>query len=337
MTLPENMNAITFAEPGPPSVLQLTQQNLPTLDPGQVLIQVECAGVNRPDIFQRLGRYNPPPDADPLLGLEVSGTVVARSADCERFKVGDKVCALTHGGGYAEFCRAAEPHCLPIPDSLSWAQAAAFPETAFTVWSNVFDRAKLQRGETVLVHGGSSGIGTMAIQMLKCFDCTVIVTVGNTDKQQFCLNVGADHAIVYRDNDWAAEVQAATQGQGVDVVLDMVAGPYVQENINLLRKDGRYSLIAFLKGPKAELNLAPVMLKRITLTGSTLRPQSVAEKSLIAASLEREIWPYVRTSQVQPIIDSCFPLTQAQQAHERMESSQHKGKIVLQVRNNSTP
>ncbi len=318
-------------------MLSLSQHDTPEPGPDQVLIQVECAGVNRPDVFQRMGRYDPPKDANPLLGLEVSGTVVAVGEHCVRFQPGDEVCALTHGGGYAEYCCVIESHCLPKPQQLTWSEAAAFPETAFTVWSNVFDRGKLAKGETVLVHGGSSGIGTMAIQMLKTFNCTTIVTVGTEEKRRFCLELGADHAIVYKDNDWAAEVLKKTDDEGVDVVLDMVAGPYVQQNINLLRLDGRYSLIAFLKGPKAELNLAPLMRKRITLTGSTLRPQSIGQKTEIANRLEKYILPHIQSGHIKPVIDSCFPLARAQSAHELMESGRHKGKIVLQVRGDQDP
>jgi putative PIG3 family NAD(P)H quinone oxidoreductase len=302
----DTMHVVTIAEAGGPEVL------VPS---------------SRPDVLQRQGLYPVPADADPLPGLEVAGEIVSAGPRVERFKAGDKVMALTHGGGYAEYCRVHEQHCLPIPAALSMAEAAAIPETFFTVWYNVFMRASLSAGETLLVHGGSSGIGTTAIQLAKAKSCRVLVTAGTDEKCRFCGDLGADQAINYRTADWAGIARDA----GTDVVLDMVAGPYMQKNIDLLARDGRYVIIAFLKGPTAELNMRPVLAKRLTISGSTLRPQTTAEKAHIAASLERDVLPLIETGQVRPIIHSTFPLDAASKAHELMESSRHMGKIVLLV------
>ena len=328
----KEMRAISIREPGAPEVLQEVSVPIPEPRESEVLIRVHAAGVNRPDILQRRGMYPVPTDADPLPGLEVAGDVVATGASASRWQCGDRVMALCHGGGYAEYCRVDENHCLPVPASLSMIEAAAIPETFFTVWYNVFMRAGLGAGESILVHGGSSGIGTTTIQLAKAIGASVITTAGTDDKCSFCTDLGADHAINYKDRDWEQLVGELTQGKGVDVVLDMVAGPYMQKNINILGRDGRYVIIAFLKGPKAELNMRHVLGKRLTKTGSTLRPQTTAEKAAIAADLQRQVLPWLESGTVRPIIDSTFQLAVAAEAHALMESSQHMGKIVLEVR-----
>ncbi len=325
------MRAVGITEPGAPEVLQ--EISVPIPDPGEpeVLIKVEAAGVNRPDVLQRLGMYPVPADADPLPGLEVAGEIFATGANVSRWKTGDKVMALCHGGGYAEYCRVDEGHCLPVPVNLSMVEAAAVPETYFTVWYNVFMRAGLIAGETILVHGGSSGIGTTTIQLAKAIGASVITTAGTDAKCDFCTDLGADHAINYKDNDWEQSVGELTDGKGVDVVLDMVAGPYMQKNINVLGRDGRYVIIAFLQGPKAELNMRQVLGKRLTITGSTLRPQTTAEKAAFASDRASNVLPLLDSGKVRPIIDSTFPLADAAKAHALMESSKHMGKIVLEV------
>jgi putative PIG3 family NAD(P)H quinone oxidoreductase len=275
--------------------------------------------------------YPVPSDADPLPGLEVAGEVVAAGAKASRWQSGDKVMALCHGGGYAEYCRVNENHCLEIPVNLSLVEAAAIPETFFTVWYNLFMRARLDTGETVLVHGGSSGIGTTTIQLAKARHASVITTAGTDDKCDFCKDLGADHAINYRENDWEEHIAELTDGKGVDVVLDMVAGPYMQKNMNVLGRDGRYVIIAFLQGSKAELDMRQVLGKRLTITGSTLRPQTIAEKAVIAAELKEHVLPLLESGAVRPIIDSTFPLGDAAKAHALMESSRHMGKIVLEA------
>ena len=275
--------------------------------------------------------YPVPVDASPLPGLEIAGEIVAVGASVSRWQVGDKVMALTHGGGYAEFCRVDESHCLTIPETMTWVEAAAVPETFFTVWYNVFMRAGLRSGESILVHGGSSGIGTTAIQLAKAFNASVIVTAGTDEKCRFCKQLGADHAINYRTEDWENTVLELTGGSGVDVVLDMVAGPYMQKNIDVLGRDGRYVIIAFLQGPKAELNMRNVLGKRLTITGSTLRPQTTAEKAAIASEISEQVIPLLESGRVRPIIHATFPLADARLAHELMESSQHMGKIVLEI------
>ena len=323
------MRAIAIEAPGGPEVLKLQSMPVPEVQPGEVLIRVRAAGINRPDVLQRLGMYQIPPDADPLPGLEVAGEIVELGANGTRWSVGDKVMALTHGGGYAEYCRAHESHCLPVPSSLSMVEAAAIPETFFTVHYNVFMRGALQSGETLLVHGGSSGIGSTAIQLAKVAGATVIVTAGSEKKCRFCEKLGADKAINYKSEDWQKVVMGYTADAGVDVVLDMVAGPYMQKNIDVLARDGRYVIIAFLGGPSAELNLRAVLGKRLTITGSTLRPQSVAEKAEIAQQLERKLLPMLESGTESPIIFREFPLAEASDAHALMESSEHMGKIVL--------
>jgi len=325
------MQAVSIREPGKPEVLQLETVAVPELRESDVLVNVSAAGVNRPDVLQRLGMYPVPADASPLPGLEIAGEIVAVGANVTRWQAGDKVMALTHGGGYAEFCRVDESHCLTMPESMTWVQAAAVPETFFTVWYNVFMRAGLRSGESILVHGGSSGIGTTAIQLAKAFNASVIVTAGTDEKCRFCEQLGADHAINYRTEDWEHTVLELTGGSGVDVVLDMVAGPYMQKNIDVLGRDGRYVIIAFLQGPKAELNMRNVLGKRLTITGSTLRPQTTAEKAAIASEISEHVVPLLESGRVRPIIHATFPLADARLAHELMESSQHMGKIVLEI------
>jgi putative PIG3 family NAD(P)H quinone oxidoreductase len=327
----KEMRAIAISEPGAPEVLQAISVSVPEPRESEILVRVHAAGVNRPDVLQRLGMYPVPSDADPLPGLEVAGEVVAAGAKASRWQSGDKVMALCHGGGYAEYCRVNENHCLEIPVNLSLVEAAAIPETFFTVWYNLFMRARLDTGETVLVHGGSSGIGTTTIQLAKARHASVITTAGTDDKCDFCKDLGADHAINYRENDWEEHIAELTDGKGVDVVLDMVAGPYMQKNMNVLGRDGRYVIIAFLQGSKAELDMRQVLGKRLTITGSTLRPQTIAEKAVIAAELKEHVLPLLESGAVRPIIDSTFPLGDAAKAHALMESSRHMGKIVLEA------
>jgi putative PIG3 family NAD(P)H quinone oxidoreductase len=329
--IPASMQAIDITSPGAPDVLQPVQVPVPELSPRQVLVRVAAAGVNRPDVLQRLGKYPVPADASPLPGLEVAGEIVATGHGTSRWQVGDRVMALTHGGGYAEYCAVHEDHCLAIPERLSMVEAAAVPETYFTVWYNVFSRCGLSAGETLLVHGGSSGIGTTAIQLARAFDCRVLTTAGSDEKCAFCENLGADKAINYRTEDWQSAVSTLTDGRGVDVILDMVAGPYMQKNLDSLALEGRYAIIAFLQGPIAELNMRVVLGKRLSITGSTLRPQSDADKARIAGDLRENVLPLLESGQVRPIIDRTFALTDAAAAHELMESSRHMGKIVLTV------
>lgn len=331
MDLPQTMRAIHISEPGSPDVLQPTDWPTPTPENDQVLIKVFAAGVNRPDVLQRLGKYQVPKDADPLPGLEIAGEIVAIGEDVSHWSLGDRVCALTHGGGYAEYCKVHQSHCLPIPGDFTFVEAAALPETFFTVWTNVFQRAALRPGETLLVHGGSSGIGTTAIQLAGLFDSTVIVTAGSEEKLSYCKNLGAAFAINYKTQDWPQEVMDWTEGRGVDVVLDMVAGPYVQKNIDVMAVDGRYALIAFLKGFKTEINLARFLRDRLTLTGSTLRPQSVQQKAKIASELREYVWPHLGDGRIRPQVFKTFDLEQASASHELMESSQHMGKLILEV------
>jgi NADPH2:quinone reductase len=331
MNIPAAMRAITIDAPGAADVLVPTSLPLPEVGDSDVLVRVLAAGVNRPDVLQRQGLYPVPSDASPLPGLEVAGEVVATGSAVERWSIGDPVMALAHGGGYAEYCRVNEGHCLPVPPRLSMIEAAAVPETFFTVWYNVFARCGLADGETFLVHGGSSGIGTTAIQLAKTRGCTVFTTAGSNEKCQFCEDLGADSAFNYKTADWQKLVLEATGTRGVDVILDMVAGPYMQKNLDVLALEGRYGIIAFLQGPKAELNMRVVLARRLTITGSTLRPQSDDDKSRIAADVRENVLPLLESGAIRPIIDSTFSLNDAAAAHERMESSQHKGKIVLVV------
>ncbi len=331
MTIPETMRAIAIEEPGGPEALVEVMEPVPTIGDEEVLVKVATAGVNRPDVLQRQGLYPVPADASRLPGLEIAGEVVATGKAAKRWTVGDTVMALTHGGGYAEYCRVNEAHCLPVPPRLSLIEAAAIPETFFTVWYNVFMRSRLAAGETFLVHGGSSGIGTTAIQLAKAHGCTVITTAGSKDKCRFCEELGADKAINYRTEDWQRKVRDFTDGRGVDVLLDMVAGPYMQKNLDSMALEGRYCIIAFLQGPTAELNMRVVLGRRLTITGSTLRPQSAADKATIAAELNEHVLPLIADGTVGPIIDSTFSLGDAAAAHTRMESSEHKGKLVLVI------
>jgi putative PIG3 family NAD(P)H quinone oxidoreductase len=329
--LPDSMMAIEITTPGGPEVLTPTRRPVPAPAAGEVLIRVMAAGVNRPDCLQRQGSYPPPPGVSDLPGLEVAGMVAAVGPEVHDWGVGDSVCALLAGGGYAQFCTAPAAQCLPIPGGLDFVQAAAVPETFFTVWANVFQRARLQPGETLLVHGGTSGIGTTAIQLVRAFGSAVFTTVGSAAKAAACRELGADLVINYREADFVALVRAATQGKGVDVILDMVGGDYVQRNLSALAVEGRLVQIAFLRGAKMELNLAPIMLKRLTFTGSTLRARPVAEKAPIARAVRDKVWPLLASGQVAPVIHRVFPLTEAAAAHTLMESNQHIGKLVLKV------
>ena len=310
-------------------VLKPVQRAIPTPSANQVLIKVAAAGVNRPDVMQRQGLYPPPPGASDIPGLEVAGTIQALGDNIHHLNKGDKVCALVTGGGYAEYCLASAALCLPMPKKLSFTQAAALPETFFTVWSNVFDRVQLQSGETLLVHGGTSGIGTTAIQLANAFNTKVIVTTGSEAKCEFCLQLGADAAINYKIQDFVEEVKRLTDNKGVDVILDMIGGDYFSRNLKCMADDARLVQIAIQNGPKAEINLLPVMLKRLTITGSTLRARDNAFKAAIAKQLFEKVWPLLESGKIKPVIHSTFALTDAAKAHQLMESSQHIGKIIL--------
>ena len=326
------MRAVELTDFGGPEVLRLGERPLPVAGAQELLIQVSASGVNRPDVLQRKGHYAPPPGASDLPGLEVAGVIVSGDDDAMRLaglRVGDRVCALLAGGGYAEYCVAPVAQCLPIPAGLSEVEASALPETFFTVWSNVFDRGALQAGETLLVQGGSSGIGVTAIQLAKARGATVIVTAGSDAKCADCLKLGADHAINYRTQDFAAEVQRITEGRGVDVILDMVAGGYVAREVQSLAEDGRLVIIAVQGGIKAEFDAGLVLRRRLLVTGSTLRPRPVAFKAAIAQALRREVWPLIEEGGIRPVIHSTFAAADADKAHALMESSQHTGKIVL--------
>lgn len=326
------MNAIEITQPGGPEVLQPTTRPAPHPGPGEVLIAVEAAGVNRPDMLQRQGAYAPPPGASDIPGLEVAGLIAAVGEGVEGWRVGDAVCALVAGGGYAERCVAPAVQCLPVPDGLSLVEAASLPETFFTVWSNLFDRARLQPGESLLVHGGSSGIGTTAIQLGRVFGVRVFTTAGSAEKCRACEALGAERAINYREEDFVAVVKDATEARGVDVVLDMVGGDYVPRSISCMAVDGRHVSIAFLRGPATTLDLNAVMRRRLTLTGSTLRPRPVAEKAAIAVQLREHVWPKLADGSIRPVIHQVFPLAEAANAHALMETSTHVGKIMLAVR-----
>jgi len=329
MPVPSTMTAIEITEPGGPEVLQPVSRPVPSPAAGEVLIKVLGAGINRPDVFQRKGAYPAPPGASDIPGLEVSGTIAALGAGVTSWQEGDAVCALVAGGGYAEYCVAPVEQVLPIPSGMEVADAAALPETFFTVWTNVFDRAALQPGESLLIHGGSSGIGTTAIQLAKNLGSTVYATAGSPEKCALCEKLGATKAINYRDEDFEEVLKAATNKGGVDVILDMVGGDYVAKNIRLLAPEGRLVFIAFLKGSKAEVDFNRVMRHRLKIMGSTLRPQSVAAKGKIAGHLKQTVWPLLDSGAVQPIIDSRFPLSDAAGAQDLMESSTHMGKILL--------
>jgi putative PIG3 family NAD(P)H quinone oxidoreductase len=326
------MRYIDLPSFGPPEAMVLADGPMPVAGDQDVLIEVAYAGVNRPDVAQRAGRYNPPPGASPVLGLEVSGKIAAIGKEVTQWKVGDAVCALTPGGGYAEFAVAPAAHCLPVPAGLSLLEAASLPENFFTVWVNVFDTCRLKAGERFLVHGGSSGIGLTAIQLAKAFGATALTTAGSDEKTAFCRRMGADLAINYRTQDFVAEVQAATGKLGVDVILDMVGGSYIEKNLKLLATEGRLAFIAFLEGSKAEVDFMRVMMKRQTLTGSTLRARPDAQKAAIAASLREKVWPLIEKGIVKPVVHQVFALASAAEAHRLMESSRHIGKIMLEVK-----
>ena len=329
--IPKQMKAIEIARPGGPEVLQLTERPVPAPKPEEILIRVAAAGVNRPDVLQRSGNYPVPPDASDLPGLEVAGEVAALGSSAKAFKAGDKVCALVHGGGYAEYCVAPQVQALPVPKGLSLVEAASLPETFFTVWANVYDRARLAPGESLLVQGGTSGIGVTAIQMARATGNRVFATAGSDEKCAACVRLGAEKAINYKTQDFAAEIKAATGGKGVDVILDMVGGDYVPKELKVLADDGRLVFIAFLRGHKSELDINEVMRRRLTLSGSTLRPRPVQFKGTVARSLREKIWPLIEAGRIKAEIYKTFPLAQAAEAHRLMESSQHIGKIVLTV------
>ena len=325
------MKHIAITEFGGPEVLRLVSGETPAPGPGQVLIKVAAAGINRPDVMQRQGKYPPPPGASDIPGLEIAGAVAAVGEGVAWPSRGDEVCALVAGGGYAELAVADAALCLPVPKGLSVLEAAALPETFFTVWSNLFDRAGLKAGESALIHGGSSGIGTTAIQLAKAFGATVFTTAGNEDKCRVCCELGADRAVNYNKEDFVSVCKDATAGRGVDVILDMVAGDYVNRNIEVAAAEGRYVFIAGLKGFSAQVSVRSIMLKRLRLTGSTLRPRPVAFKAAIAASLRRHVWPLLEADKIKPVVHAALPLREASAGHRMMEASEHIGKIVLRV------
>ena len=327
------MKHITLKDYGEPEVLELAETDEPAPQKGEVLIKVAAAGINRPDVVQRQGGYPPPPGASPILGLEVSGEIASLGEGVTQWNMGDKVCALVNGGGYAEVVNVPESQCLPIPDGLSMVEAAALPEACFTVWSNVFDRARLQPGEIFLVHGGSSGIGTTAIQIAHVLGSTVYTTAGSDEKCNTCRTLGADLAINYKTEDFVEVIREKTDKKGVNVILDMVGGDYISKNIRIAAMDGRVVNIAYLNGAKAEVNFMPLMMKRLIVTGSTLRPQPADVKADIAKALLEKVWPHVAAGKIKPLIYEIFPLKDAAKAHRLMESSVHIGKIVLQVSN----
>ncbi|MDH4987689.1 NAD(P)H-quinone oxidoreductase [Aminobacter anthyllidis] len=329
--LPEKMLAVAISQPGGPRVLKAEKRDLPELGAGEILIRVHAAGVNRPDVQQRKGAYPAPPGASDLPGLEVSGEVAVLGEGVTRWRIGDQVCALTPGGGYAEYAKVHESNALPVPAGFTFTEAAAVPETFFTVWHNVFERGALKPGETLLIHGGSSGIGTTAIQLASAFGAYVIATAGSQDKCAACLKLGADRAINYRNEDFVEAVKDATGGKGADVILDMVGGDYVGRNYSAAAVDGRIVQIATQGGAVASTDFAKLMVKRLTHTGSTLRPRTTAFKGAIAAALEAQVWPLLATRRVAPVMDMIFPLKEAWRAHERMEEGEHIGKIVLDV------
>jgi len=329
--LPTTMTAIEITEHGGPEVLKPATRPVPTPGKGEVLVKVAAAGVNRPDIAQRAGHYPPPPGASDIPGLEIAGTVVALGPEVTSLKLGDEICALVAGGGYAEYCVVPEPQALPIPKGLTPLQAAALLETYFTVWTNVFDRGRLQPGESILIHGGASGIGTTAIQLSKAFGATVYATAGTAAKCEACVKLGAKRAINYRTEDFVEVIEEETGGNGVNLVLDMVCGDYVPRNMRCLAIEGRLVVIALLGGRKGTIDFAHLMRRRQTVTGSTLRPRSVAEKGAIAASLRAKVWPLIEAGKVGPIIQKTFPLAEAARAHAALEAGDHIGKFMLAV------
>jgi NADPH2:quinone reductase len=325
------MKAIVISKPGPPEVLTVEERPIPTVGSEEVLIRVHAAGINRPDVAQRKGNYPAPPGASPdIPGLEVAGIIEATGQNCSTFKIGDKVCALVAGGGYAEYCVAPEGQCLPIPPNLSFVDAASLPETFFTVWSNVFERGKLKQGETLLVHGGSSGIGVTAIQMAKAFGAHVYVTAGSDEKCAFCEKLGADKAINYKTEIFKDVVNELTKSKGVNVILDMIGGDYANDNLDILGMEGRLVLINFMRN-EATIKFSKIMQKRLIITGSLLRPRDVTFKSTLARELHKHVWPWLESGSVKPVIFKTFPLSQASDAHALMESSKHIGKIVLTI------
>ena len=332
MTLPSTMRYVDHGSGGGPEVLQVRTGPVPELGAGEVLIEVAVAGVNRPDVLQRSGRYPPPADASPHLGLEVAGRIVALGQGVTEWRLGDAVCALTNGGGYAEYAVAPTGQVLPVPHGLTMLQAAALPETYFTVWANVVERGRLAKGESILIHGGSSGIGITAIQLAKAHGAKVLCTVGSAAKAAACLDIGADAAIDYRRQDFVAETMRLTGNRGVDVVLDMVGGPYIEKNLRILALEGRLVQIAFLQPSRVEVDWLPLMVKRLTYTGSTLRPRPPAEKARLAQQLRTHLWPLLERGEALPRIYRTFTLEHAAEAHALMESSEHIGKIMLEVR-----
>ena len=331
MSLPETMTAIEIPEPGGPDALVAGVRPVPTPGGGEVLVKVAAAGVNFPDVMQRRGSYPPPPGASDIPGLEIAGEIVATGPGVTEFSVGDEVCALVAGGGYAEYCVAPAPQCLPIPKGFDLVTAAAIPETFFTVWTNLFDRGRLKAGETVLIHGGSGGIGTTAIQVAHAMGARVLTTARNAEKCRFCEELGAARAINYREEDFVQVVDEVTDGNGVELIIDIVGDDYVARNLKALAVEGRLVQVAVQKGVKAEVPMFLIMVKRLVVTGSTLRPRSVADKGRIAAALKENIWPLFQAGKIKPVLHSTFPLAQAADAHRLMESSEHIGKIVLTV------
>jgi len=331
MAIPTTMRAVEITQPGGPEVLKIGARPVPQPKPGEVLIKVAAAGVNRPDTMQRTGHYPVPPGASDIPGLELAGAVVALGEGVREWRVGDTVTALVQGGGYAEYCTAPAPQCLPVPRGMTPVEAASLPETFFTVWSNVFDRAGLKPGESFLVQGGSSGIGVAAIQMVKAFGNKVLATAGSADKCEACVKLGADRAINYKSEDFVAVAKEATAGRGVNVILDMVGGDYVDRELKCLADDGRIVIIAFLGGSKATVGLTDILRRRLTVTGSALRPRPVEFKAAIARNLREKVWPLIETGRIKAVIHKTFPLAEASKAHALMESSTHIGKIVLTV------
>lgn len=327
----KTMRVVTHGSGGPAQVMKIEEVEIPHPSDHQVLIKSHVVGINRPDVFQRSGSYPPPPGASPYLGLEVAGEVVSVGKDVTHLKVGDQVCALTPGGSYADYCVTDAGSCLPIPKGLSMLQAAAIPENYITVWSNLFDMGHLQAGESILIHGGSSGIGITAIQLAKQFGASVYTTVGNAEKIKACNQLGADAVFNYKEEDFVERVLELTDKKGVNVILDMVGGSYIQRNLNSLAIDGRLLQVAFLEGSKASLDVQAIMRKRLTYTGATLRPRSDLQKAHIAQALQKNVWPLLENGKCLPVIDSVYPLDEVVKAHERMESSAHIGKIMLQV------
>jgi NADPH:quinone reductase len=329
MDLPTIMTAMEIARPGGPEVLRPSERPVPQPRQGEVLIRVSAAGVNRPDLLQRRGKYPPPPGASDIPGLEVAGCIVAVGSGVVDWKVGDLVCALLAGGGYAEYCAVPALQCLPVPEGLDLVEAAALPEAFFTVWTNLWERARLQPGETLLVHGGSSGIGTSAIQLARAWGVRVFATAGSAEKCTACERLGAELAVNYRTQDFVAAVRETTDGRGVDVILDMVGGDYVARNLELLAPGGRLAQIAFLKGPQVQLDLSPLLRRSLTVTGSVLRPRSPEQKGALARELRRHVWPLIERGLIRPVIHAFFPLAEASEAHRTMEEGRHIGKLVL--------